>query len=198
MGAGEFRVTLDPHYYTAKPEGPEIGYITRRLQRAGGTSIDYEAFCEHVQRGGTWCPGVFEPCEGGWGEFVSMQVVALDFDNSAYVLDADGRPVKGAKRPLRQGEAGFLDPVDALDRCEQLKLWPVCIYFTFSAKAPDQPRYRLVFDLQEPVANQAVAQAVVGEVMAAFPECDQACSNLNRLFYGSNGEVWPCWEVVPS
>ena len=105
--------------------------------------------------------------------------------------DADGHRVK---RALQPGEAGYLDPVDALDRCERLGLEPLCLYFTYSAICPSWPRYRVVFDMGEPL-DQDTAQAVIQSLLAAFPEADQRCSNNNRLFYGGSGEVWETWRV---
>lgn len=183
-----FMVTIDGVGYRAKPHGREVADITRRLQRAGATECDAATFCEHVKQGRTWTGGTFEPCAGKWGEFTGQQLFALDFDNSAPGTDGHG------KRPLCQGETGYLDPVDALDRCEQLGLAPLCLYFTMGAKCPDWPKYRLVFDMGE-LLDQDTAQAVIQSLLTAFPESDQACKNLNRLFFGSNGEVWECWRL---
>jgi len=193
-----FRVTLDSVSYSSKPTGQDATAITRRLQAAGSTECDAATFCEHVKRGRTWVGGCYEPKRGAWGKFVGQQIFALDFDNAATVT-VNGRPVKDetgheVKRALRPGEAGHLDPVDALDRCEQLQLEPMCLYFTMSAKCPDWPKYRVVFDMGDAL-DQETAQGVIQSLLTAFPEADQACKNTNRLFFGSNGEVWECWRL---
>ena len=211
-----FLVTLDSKRYRAKPSDKEIAYITTRMKSAGGIEVTPAELCEHVRNGGTWVPGVFKTGatdESGktiWGEFVSLQLVGLDFDNDAKVfrrfIDASGepdyQPVKDAdghelKRQLMPHEAGYLDPTDALDRCTGLGLSPLMLYFTFSASCPDKVKYRLIIDLGEPIADEADASAIVESLMAAFPECDASCSNLNRLFFGTrpNGEVWECWKT---
>lgn len=193
-----FRVTLDRQQYDAKPSAREVTAITRRMQVSGSVELDETAFCEAVRGGRTWCGGCFEPKRGAWGEFVGQQIFALDFDNAAEVV-ANGQPVKDAdghtvKRALRTGEVGYLDPVGALDRCERLSLEPLCLYFTMSAQCPDWPRFRVVFDMGE-LLDQDTAQGIISSLLTAFPEADQACRNVNRLFYGGNGEVWETWRV---
>lgn len=179
-------VKLDGVNYRAKPDRKEFGAITNRLKKAKPSLIDAAAFCEHVKLGRTWVGGVFE------GErFVGQQLFALDFDNCAEGTDGDGHKVK---RQLSLGEPGYLDPMEALDRCERLGKWPLCLYFTFSAKAePWQPRYRIVFATDRAISDPQIAEGYLKRLLRDFPEADQACKNPNRLFCGSQGEVWPCW-----
>ena len=155
-----FAVTLDRQQFDRKPQS--VAAITKRMQQGGSIELDESGFCEAVRRGQTWCGGCYEPSCDGWGAFVGLQIVALDFDNSAEVLDAQGQTVRGAdgrkaKRPLYPGEAGFLS-------------------------------------MTEHIGDEGEACAILGELLTAFPEADQACSNLNRLFFGSNGIVFECWR----
>lgn len=197
MGA-KFMVTLDSVSYASKPTAKDAIAITRRMQGAGATECDAATFCQHVKQGRTWVGGCYEPKRGAWGEFIGQQIFGIDIDNSAELIvngqivkDADGHKVK---RALRPGEAGYLDPVDALDRCERLQLAPMCLYFTMGAKCPEWPKYRIVFDMGEQL-DQDTAQAVIQSLLAAFPEADPQCKNCNRLYYGGSGEVWECWRV---
>ena len=193
---GRFMVTLDSVSYTSKPTAKDAVAITRRLQAAGATECDAAMFCQHVAQGRTWVGGCYKPKRGGWGEFIGQQVFAIDIDNTAEVI-VDGQPARDmdghkAKRPLQEGEKGYLDPLDALRRCESLQLAPMCLYFTFGARLnPDWLKYRLVFDMGEPLDLES-AQAVIRTLLAAFPEADQQCKNCNRLFFGGGGEVWQC------
>lgn len=188
-----FWVTLDQKGYTRKPTA-EVGGITERLKQAGGVLLDYESFTAAVYRGCTWVPGTFgesKPNDKGkmvWGDFISLQVFALDFDNAAKVFDQDGKPIKGKKRPLLPHEPGYLSPTQALDRCRSLGLKPFMLYFSFSAR-PGWPRYRLVFDLGEPITDEDTARAIIAAVLETYPEADQGCKNPNRLFFGSPGKV---------
>lgn len=168
-------LTLDGEQFRAKPNSKDAAAITRRMQDAGPSECDETAFCEAVRRGRTWCGGCYAPAQGRWGRFIGQQVFALDFDN-------------------KDAASGLVSPVAALDRCETFGLEPLCLYFTMSAHAPDAVRFRLVFDMGEPL-DQDAARAVIASLLSAFPESDQACKNSNRLFYGSNGEVWETWRI---
>lgn len=186
-----FLVTLDTIGYGAKPTS-EVGAITRRLQGAGATECDSASLCAAIARGQTWVGATFEPCATGWGEFQQQQLFALDFDNDAPALGSDGQPIKGKKRPLCEGEPGYLGPFDARDRCASLGLAPLCLYFTFNSST-DWPRFRLVFDLGERL-GEADAQEALRQLLMLFPEADQACKNPNRLFYGSRFPVVEYWR----
>ena len=184
-----FLVQLDPTPHASKPVGAEIGAITRRLQQAGPMLVTFGELRDAILAGATWCGGCFEACVGSWGPFVSQQLFALDVDNDASYVRRDG--TRG-KRPLLPDEDGYLDPIEALDRCKELGLAPMMLYFTHSATVdPWWPRYRLVFDVGEPVVEEARAREVLGKLLSIYPEADQACSNLNRLFFGGQ-EVVDC------
>lgn len=188
---GDFLITLDSVSYRSKDAAKAaIGAITNRMKTAGGTSCDAAAFCQHVREGRSWVGATFAPSSGNWGEFQQQQIVALDFDNDFEIPQKDGTK---RKIQLREGDAGFIDPLEALGRCEDLGLKPLCWYPTLSMKSLEEPRFRLVFDLGEPM-DEDRAKRVIELLMKAFPECDKQCSNSNRIFFGSCGEVIECWK----
>ena len=191
-GEPSFDATLDTRFFDRKPTGRETGGITNRLKAAGGATVTASQFCEHVRRGGTFVCGVHEPSRGsGWGRFLSQQIIALDFDNST------GDKGAGTDRALRPGESGYVDWLDALDRCYSIGLDPLCLYFTFSADAnAGAMRFHLVVRMEEPTRDQRRCERRLGALMRVFPEADPACSNADsRLFFGSNGEVHEAWRV---
>ena len=196
-----FMVTLDRAYYTAKPDRSETQRITERLKRAGGTKLTRTQFCEHIRRGGTWVPGVFETGATDdkgktiWGAFKSLQIVAVDIDNAIEEKDAEGRK---QKRMLLPGEAGYLSISDALRLCELRRLEPMLLYTTFN-HSDAWPRFRIVFDLGEPITDEGRARAIIEQLIFAFNGAgDAKCKNPNRLYFGSNGsvkEAWRSWQV---
>lgn len=201
-------LTLDDVGYNSKPTQC-VGAITNRMKASGPTEVTPEDFAEAIRKGRTWSHGTFGPSQGEWGAFTGLQIVGLDFDNDAVVFrefvnergEREYKAVKDMqghklKRQLMEHEEGYLDPVDALDRCGQLDLMPLLLYFSMSSRSPDKVKYRLVIDLGELVTDEADAAAIVESLLIAFPEADQSCSNLNRLFFGTHpgGEVWECWR----
>lgn len=170
MPSSTFQVQLDTVPFTSKPSGGEIAAITRRLQQAAPSTVTYDEFEAAILEGRTWCGACYAPCTASWGEFLGQQIFAIDVDHG-------------------------LDPLDALQRCEDIGLPPLLLYFTFSATVePWNPRYRLVFDYGEPVKTEAEAREVIADLLAEFPEADAACKNPNRLFFGGI-EVIRGWEV---
>ena len=191
--ASVFRVTLDSREYSSKPDKEEVERIMPRMKQRGSTELDASQLLDAIRHGRTWCGGCFAPSMGGWGKFQSMQICAVDIDNSTKIIGADGKPLKGAKRPLFPGEAGYLDRAGAIARCEELGLQPLALYDTMSCKEW-WPKFRIMFDLGEAVCDKQAASAIVAELVRRFPECDSGCKNVNRLFFGSNGTVYEIWR----
>lgn len=160
-------LTLDDVRYTAKPDRAEFARLMNRMKAAKPRDVDRREFCEHVAAGKSFIGGAFG-C--GLKTLDSWQLAALDFDD------------------------GSLSPIEALDRCERLDIAPTLLYFTLSSVV-EKPRFRLAFDLGQSVHDADVAADVIATLMHEFPEADGKCKNPNRIFLGSNGEVWRCWQV---
>lgn len=200
MTASRYRVMLDAVGYDRKPKG-EVGSITRRMQAAGPVDVTGYELARAIESGRTWCGGCYAPARGKWGAFQSMRLFALDVDNDTPALGEDGKPLKDGtghvmKRQLKPGETGYLDPWDALDRAREQVGEPLIIYPTFSfeqvadlSQPPTRCKYRLVFDVEEPIADEAKARGVLRMLLNVFPEADRACKNANRLLFGTRG---PC------
>jgi len=187
-----FKIMLDVIGHGMKPRGYEIADITRRLQRSKPIESTAGEFCEHVKEGRTWTGGCYEPTgESGWGRFVGQQIIGLDIDNT---IEEEAGPGVKAKRFLQPGDQGFISEEDIISRSAQYGLEPLCIYPTFSS-TPDNPRFRVVFDLRSPISSEEEAREVIDVLLDMFPEADQQCRNPNRLFFGTNGEVRICQGV---
>jgi len=176
-----FPVTLDRTRYLAKPSGAECAAITRRMQSAGPSLVFASDFCAVVRAGVTWCPGTFEASADGWGEFRGMRLAGLDFDGD------------------EGGASGRSLFERVTERARSLGLCVVCFYPTFSAvcrlgaNPAGWTRFRLVIDFGEDIRDAEQARAVIGWLLSQFPEADQQCSNLNRLYFGAPGV---CAEAV--
>lgn len=193
-----FRITLDNMCYHRKPNDSDVRAITARLKQMGSREFDAASLAQFVRAGGTFVGGCFEPSSGKWGAFQSMQVCALDFDNDTSVTyldrsDPERKTKRTRKRALFPDEVGYLSPAEAVARCEELGIEPMLLYFT-KHNSPTWCRYRIVIDLGEPITDEAEASGIVRTLLSHFGEADQSCSNLNRLYYGSNGTVIELWK----
>lgn len=188
-----FAVMLDPVAYDSKPEG-QAGAVRGRL---AATDVSESALCTAIARGQSFQFGMLDGKGSKQSNWVAQQCAAADFDNKTDVLGPDGKALrdennKVVKRDLEPGEPGYIDPVDAVQRAYDAGLPPMALYFTFSSTLA-HPRFRLVFLFDEPVTDPATMKAANLGLLALFPEADSACKDLVRLYYGSGGEVWPCW-----
>lgn len=192
-------ITLDDVRYTSKPDRAEFGRLMNRFKKAKPREVSKYELLEHIAAGKSFIGGAFTD---GLDTLQSWRLAALDFDNDAKVLDADGKPLKDesghvVKRPLLPNEDGFISPFEALERCESLGISPFVIYKTLNC-SKENPRFRVVFDVTEDgegIADQETAQAVILALMDAFPEADTQCKNPNRIYCGTTQAVWAICEA---
>ena len=181
MAAERYPVMLDGTAYDHKPEGFEIGSITRRLQAAGPTEVTAQELAEAIRQGRTWTAGTFAPHDHGWGRFQGLRVWALDIDN------AEG------KRQLTPHDEGFAWPEDIRQRLVSLGFEPILCHSTAHATR-EAVRFRTVLDIGETITDETEAKELIRLVLERFPECDRACRNLNRLSFGAAGcGLYPYW-----
>lgn len=204
----DITVMLDSVGYDSKPSD-QIPAITNRLKRQGPCTISADEFAQAVADGHTFCGGCFEPDASkpfGKSKFVGQQVFAIDVDNDTVCLDEDGKPKKDEsghqiKRPLMPDEKGYLGIWAAIDRWAKLfHADPLLVYASFSFRFSGgmanrwdkeaRMKYRLVLDAGELVTNPEQAAKIREKLLRAFPEADSACSNANRLYFGSCGKAW--------
>lgn len=184
-----YPVMLDSVGHDRKPEGREIGSITRRMQRSGPAEVTMAELSQAIRQGHTWMCGTFEPSATGWGRFLGLRLWALDIDNHR----------DGAQ--LTPDDAGFVWPEGIRQRIVSLGFRPMLCHSTARATKA-RVRFRTVLDLGETVTNADEAKEIVLLTLKRFPECDQMCRNLNRLSFGATGcGLYPYWqggEVWPS
>ena len=48
--------------------------------------------------------------------------------------------------------------------------------------------------MDEPVTDLAKAEEILDKLLTLFPEADQKCRNVNRLFLGTPYFVTECWR----
>lgn len=176
-----FLVDRVPYKGKPKPDHQELGAIRNRLARPDSlVKTDIEQL-ELVIRGGyTVMPGI---CRNGTklDDWTAQQIFFIDVDN-----DDD----------MRKRGYELLDPLDALERAFDMCLDPLFLYFSHRATVePWNPRYRLVFALEEPIGKEQ-ALLVGSTLLSVFPEADPSSCQLNRMFLSPGGEVWPCWQCL--
>lgn len=173
------RVQFDNVKFTQKPTGAEIGGIKNRLARTSPETINAQTFKECVLSGMTFTPAVLI---GGCSakNFSEQQLFALDIDNEDKTVKGKHDKVQ-AKSPLTAETI--------LERCKQWNIKPFFIYETFSSRENWQ-KFRIVFASETPVTDFKKAENIRLGLMNIFPECDSACKNADRIFFGGKNEVY--------
>ena len=173
--------------YESKPPSSEVWRIRKQMKLI---RCNPAGFCEAVAKGAVWMGGVMR---GGMTRdcWNSQQIIGLDFDNKVVVLGEDGKPAKGAdgktlKRFLKPDEPGYMGPGDAVRKLRAKGIYPAALYFTYSS-TPEHPCFRVVLMLDEACEDPDVVEDAIGRLLHLFPEADQSCKDLARLFFGTNG-----------
>ena len=148
----------------------KFDHVRARMKKAKPVEVTLEQFFEGMKLGWTWQPGVHVN-----GVFQQQQAFAIDFDNKPSL-------------PIVQ-------PFEAWDRASSFGYEPAGLYFTLSG-TQECPRFRLVFLVEEAITDPEEAEGIYLHLLEdvypkeEFPQIDRVCGEVNRLFLGSNGEVW--------
>lgn len=164
---------LDSIPYTAKPKGAEIAGIKIRLCGYPPRMLTLQQFAESIVKGQSFTPAVL--VGGAKAEnWKSQQLFCLDIDN-------EDKTVTGKHDKQRSSEPLTVEAV--LARCASWGFAPALIYETFSS-SPDWQKFRIVFISETLISDRQAAEKIQLGIMELFPECDKACKNADRLFFG--------------
>ena len=76
-----------------------------------------------------------------------------------------------------------MTPEKALGRCNFFGLKPICMYSSLS-DSNEERRFRLIFLLEETLTDVRDAKTLINALMEIFPETDEKCKDVARLFFG--------------
>lgn len=158
-----FKVTLDRQGLSGKPakDSVEAKRVFSRLQKANEltTEVTLESFSKAIENGQTFCLPVYSGSRKN-GLFIETQAFGLDFD------DTD------------------MEWQDVVNKCQSYGLIPNIVYETFSSV--NQNRFRVLFVLDSVVTEWTVARMYTLALLNLFPNADQSCKDLARLYFGTN------------
>ena len=154
----QYDISFQDRKHTTKPTGKEIGIISNHLVE---TKMDYRKLASEVGEAGcSFCPAVYHGKRRA-ENFKSQQIIGLDFNN-------------GVPFHIIQQRAKYY----------HLKM--LFAYKTFSHTA-EHERFRVVFALQHKITDSFTAKSIVSIFMKIFENCDEACKDSARLFFGGKG-----------
>ncbi len=159
--------------YKTKPKGVEIAAIKQRLCSVTPGTLTISQMAELITQGYSFTPAVL--IGGAKAEnWSSQQLFCLDIDN-------EDKSISGKHNKQRAAEPLTVEQV--LDRCSSWGIKPALVYETFSSSAEWQ-KFRVVFASDTVIKDKQKALNIQLGLMELFPECDKACKNADRLFFG--------------
>lgn len=159
-------LNIDSVSYKAKPDKKQVGAIQKRIG-ACKRIVSLEEFMQAIENGVSFKAGALHGNKNT--DWESQQVFALDIDNDDASIN----------------KYGLLTPEDACNRFAELRVPPAFYYSSFSS-TEERPKFRLIFIVKNPVNDMRVRNAIQMALMNIMPECDKACKDLSRLFFGTN------------
>ena len=171
----KIKLLIDEVEYKEKPEKKEIASIQVRLRKEKAKKeVTIEELFEYIKRGCTIVPAL---TAGGatnenWEE---QQLIGVDIDN-------DGDKI--------------ITLEEAMSMLEEKNITPVGYYYTFH-HTDKQPRYRLLFLLDRPYTDRNKITFII-DTFISFLCGDNACSNVSRLFFGTDGQTKKVAIVNPN
>lgn len=166
------RIWIDERAYTSKPTDAD------RIQTARRTATPRECTIEEliaaIENGQTVVPADFHAVPNPTKTNPNAVSYVCD-SKQMFFVDVDNERDNFPKMPIEA----------ALQICEDNRLQPAFWYYTFNS-SPDHEKYRLCFLCEEPITDAAQAKRIQHAIMQLFPQHDKACSDLCRLFYGTN------------
>lgn len=144
---------------TEKPKQGDSAWFGAYLDSFFAADLDIVDLAEHICRGDSWGP-VYSG-RPSRDRFVLSQTIGVDLDDAP--------------------------PLGELARMPFVQAYCALIYPTLSWQ-PDNERYRLVFVLDEPLADMAGYEYAAKLVTGLFSGADPGVANAGRTFFG-NGRI---------
>ncbi len=160
------KLMVDKVEFKSKPSGNEIAQIQNRFKDENTLKeISVTELFDYIKKGYTFVPGV---TKGGaknenWEQ---QQVIFIDVDN-------DDRN-------------NILTPKQAISKFKEKNIEVLGYYHTFSS-TNEIPRYRLILLLDKPITEKSKMEFIL-KTLIDYIGGDNACKNLARIFYGTNGD----------
>ena len=148
----------------------------------------------HIQLGHAWMPAAIDvEVDGKTKKRLAAncnfaELLAMDVDNSAALLDAEGKPVKGNDG---QGIKVYQHDLTIAEAIAHPFLKAhACLIVPSANNTADWNKFRILFRIRDPLTSGALIKSAYEYLMELFPCADKACKDSSRFFYGAlNAEI---------
>ena len=154
----KYTISLNKIPHNTKPSKKEIAKISNSLYTY---DMEYTKLAHEVgERGCTFSPAIYNG-KRKKDNYIGQQLIALDFDNGVSFAEIK-------------------------NRAEHYRLPILFAYKTFSY-TEEHEKFRIVFALSGVIEDLFTSEAVILMFMKIFNECDGACKDSSRMFFGGKG-----------
>lgn len=154
----KYEISFNNKRYNSKPSGNEIGKISNGLYTK---SIDFKKLAYEVgERGCTFSPAIYDG-KRRKENYIGQQLIGLDFDNGVTFAEIK-------------------------ERAEHYRLPILFAYKTFSY-TEEHEKFRVMFALTDVIIDSFTGEAITAMFMKIFGDCDEACKDSSRMFFGGKG-----------
>jgi hypothetical protein len=152
-------VSIDTKNFKTKPTKSDITLISNRIAKKPQL-LEISEFAQKVVLpfANTWTCGVYKDGKRNNKSWEKQNIFALDFD-SGITFD------------------------EVMSRCKRYNILPSIAYTTFSSSEKLQ-KFRVIFTTLFTVKEERVRKLIQISLMTLFPECDKACKDAARLYFG--------------
>lgn len=166
------KLLLDSVKYNQKPTSKEeITSICKRLNNTNPTEITVKELIKEITypNGKSFCPATFNGNRKN-ENWCSQQIFVLDFDSKI-----------------------SLEIV--LKRLNEYGLDCTAAYSTFN-DTPEHPKFRVMWQLENVISDQVSREEIQTALMLLFPECDQACKDASRMYFGGKKVIYENYKYT--
>ena len=161
----EVEVLLDEVEHTSKPQGKEVGRITKALPN-NRVKVAIPQFANFIERGCSFKASVLSSTTKD--SFISSNIVALDVDNKESYTTID----------------------EFMKLTGKAQLKPFMMYETFSSKAEHQ-RFRVLYRFSKTITDSEEMEKLYNYVWSLFPTVDLDYSvDHSKILYGGKKVVF--------
>lgn len=163
-----FKIMVDEVPFKTKPQGKDIGEIQNFFKtKEAIKELAVEEFIMLVKNGYTYYPALTKDIEKGtkndnWKE---QQLIAIDVDSS---------------------DDNIITIEETMNKLREKEIKPFGYYESFH-NTKEKPKFRVLFLLDQPT-NEADKIKTAIENLIKITGGDEACKNLGRIYFGTNGE----------
>lgn len=159
----KIKIQLSNQCFRRKPDKSEAASISREFT-GEETEITIDEFANKVgNEGRSFVPAILKPNRRR-ENFKYQKMFVLDFD-------------------------GGITPEEFMDRAKKYDLCPAVLYETFSSTVAKR-KFRAVFINDLYVEEIRIAELILQMLCVLFPEADQQCKDVSRMFYGGKGILY--------